>query len=137
MKLIGPPSNSKKPTVTGGVPEGAKDAAVQVLEMKRVDSKQQGNAPVRYRLIISDGQHYTQAMLATQLNGLVDDGSEGAAAGGDGGADGGAQRVGGDGGRGGDIVVECVGSLNTLIDFRYQQHFFAKNGGGGFLEIPY
>ena len=61
--------------LTGGVPEGAKDAAVQVLEMKRVDSKQQGNAPVRYRLIISDGQHYTQAMLATQLNGLVDDGS--------------------------------------------------------------
>ena len=61
--------------LTGGVPEGAKDVAVQVLEMKRVDSKQQGNAPVRYRLIISDGQHYTQAMLATQLNGLVDDGS--------------------------------------------------------------
>ena len=59
--------------LTGGAPEGVKDATVQVLEMKRVDSKQQGNAPVRYRLIISDGQHYTQAMLATQLNGLVDE----------------------------------------------------------------
>ncbi|PWJ19373.1 GTPase ObgE [Jannaschia seohaensis] len=38
---------------------------------------------------------------------------------------------GGDGGRGGDVVVEAVDGLNTLIDFRYQQHFFAKNGQGG------
>jgi GTPase len=38
---------------------------------------------------------------------------------------------GGDGGKGGDVWVECVGNLNTLIDYRYQQHFFAKNGGGG------
>ena len=35
---------------------------------------------------------------------------------------------GGDGGRGGDVVVEVVDGLNTLIDFRYQQHFFAGNG---------
>ncbi|MGH1419746.1 MAG: GTPase ObgE [Hyphomicrobiaceae bacterium] len=35
---------------------------------------------------------------------------------------------GGDGGRGGDVWVECVQNLNTLIDFRYQQHFRAKNG---------
>ncbi len=35
---------------------------------------------------------------------------------------------GGDGGKGGDVVVEAVEGLNTLIDFRYQQHFFAKNG---------
>ena len=35
---------------------------------------------------------------------------------------------GGDGGRGGDIVVESVANLNTLIDYRYQQHF--KAGGG-------
>jgi len=35
---------------------------------------------------------------------------------------------GGDGGRGGDIIVEAVPNLNTLIDFRYQQHFRAKNG---------
>src|SRR5277367_5553162 len=35
---------------------------------------------------------------------------------------------GGDGGRGGDVVVECAGGLNTLIDFRYQQHFKAKTG---------
>ncbi|SEM88701.1 GTPase ObgE [Palleronia pelagia] len=38
---------------------------------------------------------------------------------------------GGDGGRGGDVVVEVVDGLNTLIDFRYQQHFFAKNGQQG------
>ncbi len=30
---------------------------------------------------------------------------------------------GGDGGRGGDVVAECVDGLNTLIDYRYQQHF--------------
>ena len=34
---------------------------------------------------------------------------------------------GGDGGRGGSVYVECVGGLNTLIDFRYQQHFKGKN----------
>lgn len=38
---------------------------------------------------------------------------------------------GGDGGRGGDVVVEVVEGLNTLIDFRYQQHFFAGNGVPG------
>lgn len=38
---------------------------------------------------------------------------------------------GGDGGRGGDVWVECVNNLNTLIDYRYQQHFKAKNGQGG------
>ncbi|HEX9168616.1 MAG TPA: GTPase ObgE, partial [Roseiarcus sp.] len=38
---------------------------------------------------------------------------------------------GGDGGRGGDVVVECADGLNTLIDFRYQQHFKAKPGTHG------
>ncbi len=38
---------------------------------------------------------------------------------------------GGDGGRGGDVVAECVEGLNTLIDFRYQQHFKAKTGMHG------
>lgn len=38
---------------------------------------------------------------------------------------------GGDGGRGGDVVVTCVEGLNTLIDYRYQQHFKAKTGGHG------
>jgi len=38
---------------------------------------------------------------------------------------------GGDGGRGGDVVVECADGLNTLIDFRYRQHFKAKRGGHG------
>jgi len=38
---------------------------------------------------------------------------------------------GGDGGDGGDVWVEVVPALNTLIDFRYQQHFFAGNGKPG------
>ena len=38
---------------------------------------------------------------------------------------------GGDGGRGGDIVLEAVENLNTLIDFRYQQHFKAEVGMHG------
>ena len=40
---------------------------------------------------------------------------------------------GGGGGRGGDVVALCVANLNTLIDYRYQQHFKARNGrpGGG------
>jgi GTP-binding protein len=38
---------------------------------------------------------------------------------------------GGDGGRGGDIVFEAVEGLNTLIDFRYTQHFRAPRGKGG------
>ena len=38
---------------------------------------------------------------------------------------------GGDGGRGGAVVLECVGGLNTLIDYRYQQHFKAKRGLDG------
>ena len=38
---------------------------------------------------------------------------------------------GGDGGRGGDVIAEAVDGLNTLIDFRYQQHFFARSGQPG------
>ena len=38
---------------------------------------------------------------------------------------------GGNGGRGGDIVFEAQSNLNTLIDFRYMQHFRAKKGGNG------
>ncbi|MGR3504692.1 MAG: GTPase ObgE [Paracoccaceae bacterium] len=38
---------------------------------------------------------------------------------------------GGDGGSGGSVWVEAVDGLNTLIDFRYQQHFFAQNGQAG------
>jgi GTPase len=38
---------------------------------------------------------------------------------------------GGDGGKGGDVIVEAVNGLNTLIDYRYQQHFKAKAGGNG------
>jgi GTP-binding protein len=38
---------------------------------------------------------------------------------------------GGNGGKGGDIIFEAVAGLNTLIDFRYTQHFKAKRGTPG------
>ncbi|MEH6477614.1 MAG: GTPase ObgE [Sneathiella sp.] len=38
---------------------------------------------------------------------------------------------GGSGGRGGSVIVECVDGLNTLIDYRYQQHFKARSGHHG------
>src|SRR5437016_14120685 len=38
---------------------------------------------------------------------------------------------GGDGGKGGDVIALAVDGLNTLIDYRYQQHFKAQNGRGG------
>jgi GTP-binding protein len=38
---------------------------------------------------------------------------------------------GGDGGKGGDVWIEAADGLNTLIDYRYQQHFRAKTGGHG------
>ena len=38
---------------------------------------------------------------------------------------------GGDGGRGGDVVAEAVDGLNTLVDYRYRQHFKAENGHQG------
>jgi GTP-binding protein len=38
---------------------------------------------------------------------------------------------GGDGGKGGDIVLVAADNLNTLIDYRYRQHFRAQNGRGG------
>ncbi|MGE0610788.1 MAG: GTPase ObgE [Hyphomicrobiales bacterium] len=38
---------------------------------------------------------------------------------------------GGDGGRGGDVWAECVANLNTLIDYRYQQHYKAGRGDNG------
>jgi GTP-binding protein len=39
--------------------------------------------------------------------------------------------AGGNGGRGGDVIVEAVENLNTLIDYRYAQHFKARKGGNG------
>lgn len=38
---------------------------------------------------------------------------------------------GGNGGRGGDVIVEAHSGLNTLIDYRYRQHFLAENGRPG------
>jgi GTP-binding protein len=38
---------------------------------------------------------------------------------------------GGDGGKGGDLIAQAVDGLNTLIDYRYQQHFKAKSGRAG------
>jgi GTP-binding protein len=38
---------------------------------------------------------------------------------------------GGDGGMGGEVIAECVDGLNTLIDYRYRQHFKARAGGHG------
>lgn len=38
---------------------------------------------------------------------------------------------GGNGGKGGDIILRAVSGLNTLIDFRYKQHFRARTGGHG------
>jgi GTP-binding protein len=38
---------------------------------------------------------------------------------------------GGNGGKGGDVWIECVDNLNTLIDYRFQQHFKAQNGRPG------
>ena len=38
---------------------------------------------------------------------------------------------GGNGGKGGDVIIKCSEGLNTLIDYRFQQHFKAKNGGPG------
>ena len=44
---------------------------------------------------------------------------------------------GGNGGRGGDLVFEVVEGLNTLIDYRYAQHFKAQRGGGGMGKDRY
>jgi GTP-binding protein len=44
---------------------------------------------------------------------------------------------GGDGGRGGDVIARAVPGLNTLIDYRYRQHFKAKPGGGGMGQQRY
>ena len=38
---------------------------------------------------------------------------------------------GGNGGKGGDVIFEAANNLNTLIDYRYQQHYEAANGRGG------
>ncbi|MEP4378695.1 MAG: GTPase ObgE [Alphaproteobacteria bacterium] len=44
---------------------------------------------------------------------------------------------GGDGGRGGDVIAVCVDGLNTLIDYRYRQHFKADRGTDGMGKARY
>ena len=46
---------------------------LQFLSIKKVGNTGNPNAPERYRIIMSDGIHYMQAMLATRLNGMVQD----------------------------------------------------------------
>ena len=38
---------------------------------------------------------------------------------------------GGNGGKGGDVIIKCTDSLNTLIDYKYKRHCIAKNGKSG------
>ena len=38
---------------------------------------------------------------------------------------------GGDGGKGGNIIIRCVDNINTLLDFRYAKEFIAENGDNG------
>ena len=45
---------------------------LQLLSVRQVAGPREGQGVVRYRLIVSDGEYYTQAMLATQLNELVE-----------------------------------------------------------------
>ena len=44
---------------------------------------------------------------------------------------------GGDGGNGGSVKIQAIDGLNTLIDFRYHQHYFAKNGHPGMGKQKY
>ena len=50
---------------------------LQLLSLKKIGPVREGAASDRYRLVVSDGKHYTQAMLATQLSSMVDKGSIG------------------------------------------------------------
>ena len=44
---------------------------------------------------------------------------------------------GGNGGKGGNVYAHAIDNLNTLIDFRFQQHFFAENGKSGAGQQKY
>src|SRR5260370_18238684 len=44
---------------------------------------------------------------------------------------------GGNGGRGGDVIIEVADGLNTLIDYPYQQHFKAQKGTNGMGSAPH
>ncbi|KAL5511367.1 STE23_2 [Sanghuangporus vaninii] len=46
----------------------------QLVSLKKIGAAREGSVPDRYRIVISDGINYTQAMLATQLNHMVEDG---------------------------------------------------------------
>lgn len=46
---------------------------LQILSVKKIGPPPGPNTSDRYRVIVSDGEHFLQAMLATQLNGLIED----------------------------------------------------------------
>ena len=46
------------------------------------------------------------------------------------------KATGGDGGRGGDIIIRAEDSIQTLIKFRFNRHFRAKSGSGAFCTLP-
>ncbi|KAJ3541514.1 hypothetical protein NM688_g6073 [Phlebia brevispora] len=50
------------------------EPTVQILSIKKVGPTSGANAVDRYRIIVSDGEHFTQAMMATQLNHFVEEG---------------------------------------------------------------
>lgn len=47
---------------------------LQILSLKKIANAREGAGPDRYRIIVSDGEHYAQSMLATQLSFMVDEG---------------------------------------------------------------
>jgi replication factor A1 len=66
-KLLGGPSEDNGLWEAGHV--------LQILSLKKIGPAREGGGPDRYRLVISDGVHYTQAMLATQLSHMVEGGN--------------------------------------------------------------
>ena len=50
------------------------DHVLQLASVKKIGPAREGQGPDRYRIVLSDGVNYTQSMLATQLNHLVEDG---------------------------------------------------------------
>lgn len=69
MQLNGVSSEEEQETLCAAHP------TVQILSIKKVGQSGTGNTVDRYRVIVSDGQYFLQAMLATQVNKMVEDGT--------------------------------------------------------------